>query len=161
MKTKVLAINGVIAALYVALAFAIKPFAFGELQFRLPEIFNHLVAFNPLFLPGIVIGVFVANLSSPLGWYDLVFGVGHSLLTLSIAIVLFKFIKNTWAKLITMTLLFSFTMFIIAFELHLALDLPFWWTWLYTAISELIVLSIGMPIIYALNKRINFKDVFK
>ncbi len=46
MKTKVLAINGVIAALYIAISTLIIPIAFGPIQFRIPEIFNHLIVFN-------------------------------------------------------------------------------------------------------------------
>ena len=35
--------------------------------------FNHLVVFNKKYIFGIVLGVFVTNLFSPLGMYDLIF----------------------------------------------------------------------------------------
>ncbi|HEY9570171.1 MAG TPA: QueT transporter family protein, partial [Metalysinibacillus sp.] len=92
MKIKLLAVNATVAALYVALALAVKPIAFGELQFRIPEIFNHLIAFNPLFMPGVILGVFISNLGSELGPIDLAFGVGHSVITLGLAIIIFKFV---------------------------------------------------------------------
>jgi uncharacterized membrane protein len=47
-------------------------------------------------------------------------------------------------------------MFIIAFELNIALELPFLWTWLTVAAGEFVVLAVGIPIMYQLNKRINF-----
>ncbi|KGR92412.1 membrane protein [Ureibacillus massiliensis 4400831 = CIP 108448 = CCUG 49529] len=164
MKTKFIATIGLVAALYVAITFLIAPFGFGEIQFRVSEILNHLVAFNPLYMTGVVIGVFIANLFSPLGLYDLVFGVGHSIITLAIFIFICKFVKNIWARLIINTFLFTFTMFIITIDLHLAYDIPwglFLWTWFTCAVGEFVVLAVGAPIMYLLNKRLNFKDLIK
>jgi uncharacterized membrane protein len=47
-------------------------------------------------------------------------------------------------------------MFIIAFELYLALGLPFLFTWLTTAAGEFVVLAVGIPVMYALNKQLRF-----
>ena len=159
MKVKFLATSGIIAALYIAVTLLVAPFGFTEVQFRVSEMFNHLVAFNPRFAVGIIIGVFISNLFSPLGVYDLAFGVGHSVITLSLFIFICKFVKNIWARLVINTLLFTCTMFIIAFELNLALELPFLWTWLTVAVGEFVVLAVGAPIMYALNKRLNFKKL--
>lgn len=93
MKVKFLATTGIIAALYIAVTMLVAPFGFTEIQFRVSEMFNHLVAFNPRFSIGIILGVFIANLFSPLGVYDLVFGVGHSIITLAIFILICKFVK--------------------------------------------------------------------
>lgn len=161
MNARTLAINGIIAALYIAVSALIVPFGFTNIQFRISEVFNHLIVFNRKYFYGIVIGVFLYNLLfSPLGWYDLVFGVAHSALSLGIIIFLSRFINNIWVLLSLNTIVFTCNMFIIAFELYLALELPFWFTYLTTAAGELVVLAIGMPIIYALNKRISFKDLF-
>lgn len=159
MKVKFLATSGIIAALYIAITMLVAPFGFTEVQFRISEMFNHLVAFNPRFAIGVVMGVFISNMFSPLGMYDLVFGVGHSVITLAIFILICKFVKNILARLILNSLLFTFTMFIIAFELNLALELPFFWTWVTCAAGEFVVMIIGVPIMYALNKRLNFKNL--
>lgn len=159
MNVKFLATSGILAAVYIAVTMLIAPFGFTEVQFRISEILNHLVAFNPRFAVGIILGVFISNLFSPLGVYDLVFGVGHSIITLGLFIVICKFVKNTVARLIINTLLFTCTMFIIAFELNLALELPFLWTWLTVAAGELVVLAVGAPIMYVLNKRLDFKKL--
>lgn len=159
MKIKTLVANGLIAALYIAVSLAIEPLAFSSVQFRIPEMFNHLIVFNRRYFYGIVLGVFITNIFSPLGFYDLVFGVAHSAISLLFIIVLSRFIKNTWALLVATTLVFSFNMFIIAFELNLALEFPFMPTWLTTAAGELGVLAIGMPIMYALNKRLKFNQL--
>ena len=63
MKVKTMATSGIIAALYVAVTFLIAPFGFTLVQFRISEMFNHLVVFNKKYIFGIVIGVFVANFS--------------------------------------------------------------------------------------------------
>ena len=159
MKVKFLATTGIIAALYIAVTMLVAPFGFTEIQFRVSEMFNHLVAFNPRYMLGVVIGVFIANLFSPLGAYDLVFGVGQTVITLAIFIFICKFIKNIWLRLIINTFLFTCTMFIIALELNLALELPFLWSWLTCAVGEFVVLAIGAPIMHQLNKRLNFKDL--
>src|SRR5699024_11758365 len=91
--------NGLLASLYIAVSLAIQPIAFSNIQFRLPEIFNHLVVFNKKYFFGIVLGVFLTNLFSPLGIYDLVFGVLHSVLSLGITILFARFIKNIWVLL--------------------------------------------------------------
>lgn len=160
MKLRILVWNGIFAALYVAVSFFIQPLAFGALQFRIPEMFNHLVVFNRRFAIGIVLGVFLTNLFfSELGAIDLVYGVGQSVLALSITMIAMRWIKGIWARMVFNTLIFSFTMFIIAHMLHLVYEFEwsFWITYLTTAISELIVMAIGAPIIYALNKRLNLE----
>ena len=159
MKVKFMATTGIIAALYIAVTMLVAPFGFAEVQFRVSEMFNHLVAFNPRFAGGIILGVFISNMFSPLGWYDLVFGVTHSIVTIGLFLLICKFVKNIIARLVINTLLFTFTMFIIAFELNLALELPFFWTWLTVAAGEFVVLAVGAPIMYTLNKRLDFKKL--
>lgn len=159
MKVRFLAMTAIIAALYIAVTMLVAPFGFTQVQFRVSEMFNHLVAFNPRYAVGIVLGVFIANMFSPLGLYDLVFGVGHSIITLGLFIFICKYVKNIIARLIINTFLFTSTMFIIAFELNLALELPFLWTWLTAAAGEFVVLAVGAPIMYQLNKRLNFKNL--
>ncbi|PAV28273.1 hypothetical protein CIL05_18065 [Virgibacillus profundi] len=159
MKLKTLVANGLIAALYIAVSLAIEPLAFSSIQFRIPEMFNHLIVFSKKYFFGIILGVFITNIFSPLGMYDLIFGVAHSAISLLIIILLAKFIKNIWILLVANTLIFSFNMFIIAFELNLALGFPFLLTWLTTAAGELAVLAIGIPIMYALNKRLKFNTL--
>lgn len=88
MKTKTFVANGILAALYIAVSFLIQPFGFTNIQFRLSEMFNHMVVFNKRYFFGIVVGVFLTNLFfSPMVGYDLVFGVGQSVISLIITIL--------------------------------------------------------------------------
>ncbi|MEH7454956.1 QueT transporter family protein, partial [Gottfriedia acidiceleris] len=63
MKLKTITVNGVFAALYIAVTYFIQPFGFTNVQFRVSEIFNHLVVFNKKYIYGVVLGVILANFS--------------------------------------------------------------------------------------------------
>lgn len=158
MKLKTLVGNGIVAALYIAVSAIIQPFGFTNIQFRISEMFNHLVVFNKKYVYGIILGVFLTNLFfSPMALYDLIFGVGQSILALLTTIISARFIKSIYKRMIFNTIVFTFSMFLIAAELHLALQLPFLLTWLTTAIGEFIVMIVGVPIMYTLNKRVDFE----
>jgi uncharacterized membrane protein len=160
MNIKTLAVNGIVAALYIAVSAVIQPFGFTNIQFRVSEIFNHLIVFNKKYFYGIVLGVFLTNLFfSPMVAYDLVFGVGQSIVALLVTIFSMRFIKGIWARMLFNTGVFTITMFIIAFELKLAFGLPFLFTWLTTAAGELAVMLIGAPLMYFINKRVQFNKV--
>lgn len=156
MNSKTLVVNGIIAALYVAITLVINPIAFSAIQFRIPEIFNHLIVFNKKYFFGIIAGVCISNLFSPMAAYDLIFGVGQSILALLVVIFASKYIKNIKKLMMLNILVFTFSMFLIAIELKLALDLPFWYSWLTTAVGEFMVMLIGAPIVYMMNNRIDF-----
>ncbi|MEH7607977.1 QueT transporter family protein [Priestia megaterium] len=160
MNIRTLCVNGLLAAMYIAVSMLIQPFGFTNIQFRISEMFNHLIVFNKKYVYGIVLGVFLTNLFfSPMVAYDLVFGVGQSVLSLLITIFSMRYIKNMWARMLMNTLVFTFTMFIIAFELHLAFALPFFFTWLTTAVGEFVVMLVGAPIMAAINKRVRFNKL--
>ncbi len=165
MKVKTLATSGIIAALYVAVTFLIAPFGFTLIQFRISEMFNHLVVFNKKYIFGIIVGVFIANLLfSPVA-VDIIFGVLHSAIALSITIFSAKFIKGIFKRMLFNTCVFTATMIIIAFQLSFFADIPefngipFLLIYLTLAIGEFIVMAIGIPLIIALNKRLNFEKL--
>lgn len=159
VNIRTLAINGVLAALYIAVTALIAPFGFTNVQFRVSEIFNHLIVFNRKYFWGIIVGVFLANLfMSTLGVYE-VFGLSQSILSLLITMMIGRFVTNKLLLMSINTLVFTFNMFIVAFMLNLALELPFLITWVTTAIGEFVVMAIGIPIVYYIHKRINFTQL--
>ncbi|CEG25509.1 QueT transporter family protein [Bacillus sp. B-jedd] len=160
MKIRTLAVNAVIAALYIAVTMLVAPLSFSNIQFRLSEMFNHLVVFNKKYFFGIILGVFLANLFfSPNPGLDLIFGFGQSVLALLITIFSSRYIKGIWVRMAVNTAVFTFTMFLIAWELNIALKLPFFATWLAVAIGEFGVMVIGAPVMVAINKRLDFKKL--
>lgn len=160
MKIKTMAINSIVAALYIAITFLIQPFAFTIIQFRISEIFNHLIVYNKKYFIGIVIGVLIANYFSPLFPYDLFFGVLHTAISLSITLIISKYVKKQWLLMMINSLVFSFNMFIIAFELHIFQNEIFLETWAFTFLGELVVMLIGIPLIHNINKRIKLQNLF-
>lgn len=162
MNIRTLVINGLLAALYIAVTALVAPVSFGHIQFRISEMLNHLVVFNKRYFFGIVIGVLIINFFSPLGAYELIFGLTHTALSLGITIFLGKFIKNVWVLMSMNTIVFSFNMYFIAFMLTIAADMEeaFSFLWLTTGISELIIMTIGMFVMYVIHKQVRFDRLF-
>ena len=81
-KARFLALSAVIAALYAAMTYlaASMNLAYLGVQFRFSEALTVLPAFTPAAIPGLTVGCFLANLASPLGVADWVFGPAASLL---------------------------------------------------------------------------------
>lgn len=64
-----------VAAMYVAMTLAVPALSYGAIQFRFSEILVLLCFYRKDYCAAMILGCFIANLFSPLGWYDLVFGV--------------------------------------------------------------------------------------
>ncbi|NCU17695.1 QueT transporter family protein [Pallidibacillus pasinlerensis] len=162
MNIRTISISGIVAALYIAVTFLVQPLAFGAVQLRLSEMFNHLIVFNKKYFYGIVIGVFLANLLlSPMKVLDITFGVAHTAISLAIVIFLGKYVKNIWARMVLNSLVFSFMIFIVAWELKIAFGTPFFETWGVLILGEIAVMLITMPIMYAIHKGVHFDKLFK
>ena len=144
---QLLTINAVIAAVYFVLTVLLEPFSYGQIQFRISEILMVLVLINFKVAPGIVLGCFVANLFSPFGIWDVVFG---TLATVICLILMFVLRKNIFIALLAPTVVGSA---IVAVMLNLILGLPFFETFIYVAIGEGAVLYlIGVPFYYLVQK---------
>lgn len=158
MRTRKMVVLSVVAALYVVLTGFLAPISFGAVQFRVSEGLNHLHVFHKDYKWAIILGLLLSNFifSAELGWYDIIFGTLHSLSSFFVAEWLFRFAKNTKTKMIITSLVFTVLIVFVAIELWWVLDLPFWFTYLTTALSELIIMLITAPIMYQINKRIDF-----
>lgn len=77
-KIHSLAVSAVIAAAYAALTYLAAAmnlaYGAGSVQFRFSEALTILPALTPAAVPGLTLGCFLANLGSPLGVADWVFG---------------------------------------------------------------------------------------
>ena len=76
--------NGAVAALYFVLSVTAFWMSFGMIQFRLSEILNILVFFNPAYTIGLTLGCLLSNIvGASIGmasWWDLLIGTGCTLL---------------------------------------------------------------------------------
>ena len=154
---KVIAANAIIMGLYVVLSLVL-PFSSGAIQFRLSESLNHLVVFNRKLLWGVFGGVIIYNLFFGFGILDVVFGGGQTLLALLLTASLHKIVPNIKARLAFNVLFFTASMFMIALMLMMTADLPFWPTFATTALSEFIIMTISAPVMYWINKTVDFEQ---
>ena len=68
-SAKTIAINGIIAALYIALTL-ITPFSFGVINVRLSDVIPAIGCIDKRYRWGVTVGMILANLFSPYGLVD-------------------------------------------------------------------------------------------
>lgn len=147
-KTKILTINAVIAATYAILTINLAPISYGALQLRLSEVMTLLAIFNPTYVWGLILGCFVANLYSPFGMVDIVFGT----LATTLSVLSMSKIKNIYLSSLMPTI---FNGLIIGLVIWYTTNAPLLETMFYVAIGEFIVVSIiGIPVYKLITKRL-------
>ncbi|MDE6241423.1 MAG: QueT transporter family protein [Anaeroplasmataceae bacterium] len=150
MNIRFIAQSAIIAALYVALTWLLAPISYGAVQFRISEILILLVALNPKYAYALIVGCFVANTTSPMGWYDMVFG------TLATILAVLPMLKLKRLEIASLFPVVS-NAIIVSVELGLAFDLfapeAFWFNVLTVGLGEAVVLyCVGIPAMMALCK---------
>ena len=75
-KTVFVVQSAVIAALYAGLTYAagLLNLAYGSIQFRFSEALTLLAAISPAAIPGLTVGCFLGNITSPYGMIDVICG---------------------------------------------------------------------------------------
>jgi len=123
------------------------------MQIRIAEILILLCFFRKDFVIGVTVGTLLANILSPLGPWDMLFG---TLATL-ISGLLIGYMKQLFlASLIPVVA----NAFVIGYELHLLLDLPLWLNVGLVGLGEFIAVSIlGYFIFLFLGKNTKFQEL--
>ena len=150
LDTKEIALNAIIACIYAVLTLAIAPLAYSEVQFRISEVMVFLAFYNRKYIPGLVIGCFLSNIPSSLGWMDMVFGTFSTL----VVVMTMNKVNNRYAASVLGALI---TGVIVGFELHLAFGIPFLINAIYVAIGEFGVLLIGAILFKTIENNPNVK----
>ncbi len=148
MNVSMIAKSAIIAATYVVLTWLLAPISYGAIQFRISEILVLLVVLNPRYAYALVIGCLVANTTSSLGWYDMVFG------TLATLVAILPMIKIKRLEIASIFPVVS-NAFIVAFELYLCFGEAhlFWYNVGTIALGEAVVLYfVGIPVMMSLSK---------
>lgn len=148
LNVSVIAMNAMIACVYAVLTIAIAPIAYGGIQMRVSEILVFLAFYNKKYIPGLVLGCFIANMASPMGLWDMCFGTIATLLS---CIAMYK-LKNLYLGALVGSVINGL---IVGAELYLALELPFVMNAFYVFIGELIVLIVGALLFQLLEKNEN------
>ena len=156
--------TAVIAAVYAASTLALSAISYGQVQFRVSEALNVLAVFCPEAVVGLSLGCFIANIFSPYGIVDVIFGT----LATALAGVFGYLLRNVRVKGIPLP---SFIMpavvngIIIGGEITfltpdagIAAFLP---TAAWVALGELCVcLVIGIPLFYCLTAICILKSLY-
>lgn len=169
MSVKKLALSAAVAAIYAALTMALAPISYGEVQLRVSEALCILPFFFPYTAWGLFTGCLIANLLSPIGILDIVFG---SLATLLAALSTAAIGKagRGWASSVLACLMpVLFNAAIVGAVIAVSsVPAPFSAAGLasfgagalWVGLGELIVLfAIGLPLIRILEGRRSFRKV--
>lgn len=140
-----------VAALYVAFTL-INPLSFGAVQFRFSEMFNNLSVFNKRYIWAVTIGCAIANLSSPLGMIDVIFGTLGTLVMTTLSYFATRKIESVPVKLLICVVICTLMSWSVALELHYVSAVPFWATYLSVGFGEFVSMVFGAIVIYFLNK---------
>lgn len=140
LNSKKMAMIGATAAIYAVLTVAMAPISYGAVQLRLSEVMTLLAFVDPVFIPGLVLGNFIANLFSPFGLPDVVFGT----LATFIAVFMMSKMKSMLIASFWPTIANGL---IIGLELAIFTGAPFISTALYVALGEFLVVTVlGYPV---------------
>lgn len=154
-KTQIIVFNAVIAALYFVLTIMLGSFSFLGIQIRISELLLLLCFFNRKYTFGITIGCILANILSPLGAWDVLFG---SLATL-LSCLCISYSKNLFIATLFPVVINGF---VVGAELYYLLDLPFWLNVGTVALGEFISVSlIGYTIFMIIGKKEYFQNLIK
>ena len=146
---KFIAESAIIAALYAALTWIFSPISYGPIQFRISEILVLLVVLNPKYALSLILGCFIANTTSSLGWYDMLFGTLATALTIIPMIFIRKMPIAALFPVISNAI-------IVPLELGLAFGMwkaGFWYNVWTVGLGEFVVLYfLGIPVMSAIAK---------
>lgn len=141
--------NALICCLYAALTVGIAPLSYGGIQMRFAEILIFLAFFNKRYVPGLILGCLIANLFSPMGLPDVIFGTSAT----AIVCILLARIKNIYLVALIGGLVNGI---VVGAELYVVLQLPFIISALEVFIGEFLVLLIGTLIFKVISKNDTF-----
>lgn len=143
-----------IASIYIVLVFIFQFMSFEVVQFRIAEVLLILILFDRKAIFGLLVGIFFSNLFSPLGLYDIVFGVLASAITFGL---IFVTRKKPYISLLFPSIINGI---IIGIMLHFLLDTPIWVSIGSVFVGEFVVTYIlGLPLYYILKKS-NFEKIY-
>lgn len=135
----------IVAALYVVLTYFLAPISFSVVQVRLSEILVLLVFFNKKYSISMIVGCAIANLFSPYGMWDVIFG---TLGTVG-AVVGLIIAKKLWVGAIFPVI--SNGLFV-GIEIAVLDKLPFVPTALSIMAGEAICMVVGCVVMYLITK---------
>lgn len=135
-----------VAALYVALVYALGFMSYGNIQFRVAEALMLLCFYKKDYGISLIIGCFIANIFSPMMVMDMIFGTAATALAVVLIYVSPNLILASLAPVLTNAV-------IVGAELTISFNTPYLLNAAEVAFGELVCVSlIGVIIFKALEK---------
>lgn len=147
--------NGIVAALYAIVTVACFWFSFGMVQFRISEILNLLVFFNPAYCIGLTVGCLLSNAIGlgigMAGPWDMLIGTGATLIGCLLMIPFRKLLLSSFSPVLVNAV-------VVGAELTWLVDLvppELWWVSMgYVLLGEFVVIVlIGYPFFLFLGRK--------
>lgn len=158
MNNKYIAKTAIIAVLYFVINTVFSAFSFGAVQVRIVNVLYQLVPYNKKYFGSLVLGVILANLVSPLGWIDMVFGVGTTVVGLGLANLANRDVESLLIRKWITAITVSLATILVAIELNIVFGLPILPTFLTVAFGQFISQVIGIYVTSILDKRIRLSE---
>ncbi|CAM2826156.1 QueT transporter family protein [Erysipelothrix tonsillarum] len=154
MKTKDLALEALIAAVYIAVTVLLKPISYGFMQVRVSEIMLILVLFNRKHSYGLILGCLLANFVSDAGIMDVIFGT----LATSITCLLMSLTKDDHLALVWPAIVNGL---IVGAMLGYVLEVPYLPAMGWVFLGEFIATFIpGLFLVKPLKKNAKMQEIF-
>lgn len=155
ISNRFIAQAAIIAALYAALTIVLAPFSFGVFQVRVSEMLTVLPFLTSAAIPGLFLGCAIANLFSPAGIIDVVFGSLFTLIAAILTYLLGKTKKPILAPLPPVVI----NAFGVSLYLHLFFKVPYLTSVIGIGLGQITACYIlGLPLLLVLSvKKPNHK----
>ncbi|MGL5647293.1 MAG: QueT transporter family protein [Clostridium sp.] len=144
----------IVCALYAGLTIGLAPIGYGIFQIRLSEVLVLLAFFDRRYVISLTLGCLIANLMSPFGAADIIFGTLGTLCSTYLASKSKNmFIASLWPTIFCLP---------VVWFLHIFASLPFWISLFGFCLGEFIAVTvIGYPLYRMLVKRKKFLEIIK
>lgn len=155
ITTRIIVKTAAVAALYTVVTLALSFMSYGNIQFRVSEIMTLLAFFDPIYIGGLTLGCFLANLLGPNGLPDALMGTPATFISVMAIAITGRLTKQSKAGLFIASLWPTiFNGLIIGYLLHKMFNLPLFLTMGEVAAGEFVVITlVGVPIfLILLNK---------
>lgn len=149
-----IALIGLIAALYAVLTIVLSPISYLNIQFRVSEALTVLPFVYPPSIVGLYIGCLVANIFSPLGLPDIIFGPILTLIAGFLTYFTSKIRPEKFGMLLAPLPPVLINAFGVALIIHIILNIPYWAVVLTVGLGQFIWCYVfGLPFLYYMKKK--------
>lgn len=138
MSARAIVYAGLIGAAYAVVTITLAPISFGPIQLRLATLLVPLALVSPVYGLGLSVGLLLANLFSPFGWYDFALMPVVMFATTQVA---YQFRQLPWAILPVMAIVTASA--VAYFPLYLGGGIPWWPTVSFIFVSLLVLYLAG------------------